>query len=209
VEDLDALGISVRTPDGSIERIESRTKVWAAGVAAAPFAAVLAEATGAPTDRAGRIKVLPDCTVPGHPEIFVVGDGMALEDLPGVAQVAIQSGRFAAARIRGRLRGGQSPARFRYHDKGSMATISRFSAVASVGPIRASGLPAWLLWLVIHLFYLVGFEHRVTTVFHWAVSFAGRGRAERAVTARQVFGPESGPEGTARPETDATARPAA
>jgi NADH dehydrogenase len=199
VENIDAGGIVVRNPDGSAERIESSTKIWAAGVAAAPFAAVLAEATGAPTDHAGRIEVLPDCTVPGHPEIFAVGDVMALDALPGVAQVAIQSGRFAAGVIRTRLRGREGRARFRYHDKGSMATISRFSAVASVGPIRATGFPAWLLWLVVHLFYLVGFEHRITTLFHWAVSFAGRGRAERAVTARQVLGRDAGAaDGTGR-----------
>ncbi len=189
VEDLDARTISVRNPDGTVERIESMTKIWAAGVAASPFAAVLAEATGAPTDRAGRIKVLPDCSVPGHPEIFAVGDVMALDGLPGVAQVAIQSGKFVATRIDARLQGRPGDeTSFRYHDKGSMATIARFDAVASVGPIRATGFPAWLLWLVIHLFYMVGFEHRVTTLFHWAVSFAGKGRAERAVTARQALG---------------------
>lgn len=188
VEDVDARGITVKNPDGSVERIESMTKIWAAGVAASPFAEVLAKATGAETDRAGRINVLPDCALSGHPEIFVVGDVMALDKLPGVAQVAIQSGKFAAAKIEARLRGAAGPERFRYRDKGSMATISRFDAVASVGPIRATGWPAWLLWLVIHLFYLVGFEHRITTLFHWAVSFAGRGRAERAVTARQALG---------------------
>jgi NADH dehydrogenase len=186
VTGVDARSVTLSS-GGETERIESMVKVWAAGVAAAPFSAKLADATGAPTDRAGRIKVLPDCTVPGHPEIFVVGDGMALEDLPGVAQVAIQSGRFAAAQISARLRGRTDGARFRYHDKGSMATVARFDAVASVGRIRATGLPAWLLWLFIHLLYLVGFEHRLTTLFHWAVSFVGRGRAERAVTAHQVF----------------------
>jgi NADH dehydrogenase len=162
-------------------------KVWAAGVAAAPFSAQLAEAAGAPVDRAGRIKVLPDCTIPGHPEIFVVGDGMTLDDLPGVAQVAIQSGRFAAGQISARLEGAAAKPKFEYHDKGSMATVARFSAVASVGPIRATGLPAWLLWLFVHLLYLVGFEQRLTTLFHWTVSFIGKGRAERAVTAHQVF----------------------
>jgi NADH dehydrogenase len=187
VTDLDARSVTLKHADGEPERIESMVKVWAAGVAAAPFLARLADATSAPADRAGRIKVLPDCTVPGHPEIFVVGDGMALADLPGVAQVAIQSGRFAAAQISARLQGRAGRAEFRYHDKGSMATVARFSAVASVGPIRATGLPAWLLWLFIHLFYLVGFEHRLTTLFHWTVSFLGRGRAERAVTAHQVF----------------------
>ena len=188
VTDLDARSVTLKGADGAEERVESMVKVWAAGVAASPFAAQLATATEAPTDRAGRIKVLPDCTVPGHPEIFVVGDVMALNDLPGVAQVAIQSGRYAAKQIIARLQGRPGKPEFHYRDKGSLATVARFSAVASVGPIRATGLPAWFLWLFVHLLYLVGFEHRVTTLFHWAVSFAGRGRAERAVTARQVFG---------------------
>ena len=191
VTDLDAGSVTLKHADGSTEQVESMVKVWAAGVAASPFAAELAAATEAPTDKAGRIKVLPDCTVPGHPEIFVVGDVMALDELPGVAQVAIQSGQYAARRIVARLQGnGDGPA-FRYHDKGSLATVARFSAVASVGRIRATGLPAWLLWLFVHLFYLVGFERRVTTLFHWAVTFAGKSRAERAVTARQVFGKSS------------------
>lgn len=190
VTGIDALSVTLKHSDGSSERIESMVKVWAAGVAASPFSAALADATSAPTDRSGRIEVQPDCTLPGHPEIFVIGDGMALNGLPGVAQVAIQSGRFAATKISARLRGEAGPDEFRYHDKGSMATVARFSAVASVGPIKATGLPAWTLWLVVHLMYLVGFENRVTTLFHWSVSFAGRGRAERAVTARQVFGPE-------------------
>jgi NADH dehydrogenase len=163
-------------------------KVWAAGVAASPFAAELAASTEAPTDKAGRIKVLPDCTIPRHPEIFVVGDVMALDDLPGVAQVAIQSGRYAARQIVARLQGSAGRPEFKYHDKGSLATVARFSAVASVGRLKVTGLPAWLLWLFVHLLYLVGFEQRVTTLFHWAVTFAGKSRAERAVTARQVFG---------------------
>jgi len=188
VTDVDAHSVTLKNPDGSTERIESMVKVWAAGVSASSFAAELAAATEAPTDKAGRIQVLPDLTVPGHPEIFVVGDVMTLDDLPGVAQVAIQGGRYAAAQIVARLQGHGGKPEFRYHDKGSMATIARFNAVASVGRIKLTGFPAWLLWLFVHLLYLVGFEQRVTTIFHWAVSFAGKGRAERAVTARQVFG---------------------
>jgi NADH dehydrogenase len=188
VTDVDARSVTLKHKDGSEERVESMVKVWAAGVAASSFAAELAAATDAPTDRAGRIQVLPDCTVPGHPEIFVVGDVMTLNDLPGVAQVAIQTGQYAAGQITARLQGHTPKPEFQYHDKGSLATIARFSAVAHVGKIQATGLPAWLLWLFVHLMYLVGFEQRVTTLFHWAVSFAGKGRAERAVTARQVFG---------------------
>jgi NADH dehydrogenase len=149
-------------------------------VSAPALAEKLAKATGAETDRAGRIKVNPDCTLPGHPEIFAVGDMISLNSLPGVAQVAIQSGRHAAGQIRRRLRGQETGQPFKYFDKGSMATISRFSAVASVGKARFSGLLGWLLWLGVHLLYLVGFKNRVTAVMHWAVSFIGRSRSERS-----------------------------
>ena len=183
---VDATGIEVETVRGH-QRIESMTKVWAAGVAAPALAANLALATGAATDRAGRILVGPDLTVPGHPEIFVLGDMMARDGLPGVAQVAIQGGRYAAGQIKRRL-GGKAPAGpFRYFDKGSMATVSRFNAVASIGRVRLSGFLAWLLWLAVHLLYLVGFKNRVTTVLHWAVSFLGRGRSERVSTFQQAY----------------------
>jgi NADH dehydrogenase len=188
---MDATGIEVETERGP-ERIASMTKVWAAGVAAPPMARRLAEATGARTDRAGRIFVEPDLTVPGHPEIFVLGDMMNLQDehgaqLPGVAQVAIQGGRYAAGEIRHRLAGKPPGKPFKYFDKGSLATISRFSAVASVGRLRLSGFTAWVIWVAVHLFYLVGFKNRVTAVLHWAVSFLGRGRSERVATVQQAF----------------------
>ncbi|HET6665838.1 MAG TPA: NAD(P)/FAD-dependent oxidoreductase [Intrasporangium sp.] len=187
VVDVDLTGIEVEHTDGTRERIESLCKVWAAGVSASPLAAHLAEQTGADVDRAGRIHVLPDLTLPGHPEVFVVGDMMALDKLPGVAQVAIQSGRYAADVIKGRLVGEPPKEPFRYVDKGSMATISRFSAVASIGKARFSGFFAWVLWLAVHLLYIIGFKHRVTTLLHWAISFLGSGRAERVVTQQQVF----------------------
>jgi NADH dehydrogenase len=183
---VDATGIDVETKRGR-ERIESMTKMWAAGVAAPPLAAALAKATGVETDRAGRIKVNPDCTLPGHPEIYAVGDMIALDHLPGVAQVAIQSGRHVADQIKRRLAGKETGQPFHYFDKGSMATISRFSAVASVGRLRLSGFAGWLIWLVVHLFYLVGFKNRLTAVLHWAVSFLGRGRSERVSTFQQAF----------------------
>jgi NADH:ubiquinone reductase (H+-translocating) len=188
VTDVDATGITVTEPDGSSTRIEALTKVWAAGVQASPLGQQIGEQSGAATDRAGRIQVLPDLTVPGHPEVFVVGDMMALDKLPGVAQVAIQGARFAAKQITHRLDGKQTEPRFEYFDKGSMATISRFSAVASIGRLRFSGFAAWVLWLAIHLVYIIGFKSRVTTLLHWAVSFLGRGRSERAATEQQVFG---------------------
>lgn len=187
VTDVDAASVSVRRPDGTTDRIEAVTKVWAAGVAASPLATQLSAQTGATLDRAGRIQVLPDLTLPDHPEIFVVGDMAALKDYPGVAQVAIQGARYAADQVRRRLAGKAERGPFEYHDKGSMATISRFSAVASIGRFQFGGFIAWLLWLAIHLVYIIGFKHRVTTLLHWAVSFLGRGRAERTSTEQQVF----------------------
>ncbi|WP_306204129.1 NAD(P)/FAD-dependent oxidoreductase [Actinoplanes sp. RD1] len=186
VVNVDSTGIEVETKRGH-ERIESRTKMWAAGVAAPPLAKKLAAAAGAQTDRAGRIMVEPDCTLPGHPEIFAVGDMMALDRLPGVAQVAIQSGTHAAKQIQRRLAGKESGQKFEYFDKGSMATVSRFHAVASVGKIHLSGFLAWLMWLAVHVFYLVGFKNRFTTVVHWFVSFLGRGRSERVATFQQSY----------------------
>lgn len=183
VVDVDAGGVKVDGAAGG-ERIEAYTKIWAAGVAAPALAARIAEVTGAPTDRVGRIRVNPDLTVPGHPEIFVVGD-MAALDLPGVAQVAMQGGRYAARVIQGRLAGRPPKRPFRYFDKGNMATIGRFSAVANIGKLHFSGFAGWLLWLGVHLFYLIGFKNKVTTLLHWAVSFLGRGRSERvALTGR-------------------------
>ncbi|NLW99414.1 MAG: NAD(P)/FAD-dependent oxidoreductase [Actinomycetales bacterium] len=192
VTDIDSQSVTVRDSNGQTEVIEAVTKVWAAGVSASPLAAQLAEQTGAGLDRAGRIEVLPDLTLPGHPEIFVVGDMASLNDYPGVAQVAIQGARYAARQVKQRLAGKQSPTDpavkpFAYKDKGSMATISRFSAVASIGRLQFSGFFAWLLWLAIHLVYIIGFKHQVTTLLRWAVSFVGRGRAERTLTEQQVF----------------------
>src|SRR5918911_4901092 len=183
---VDATGIEVKDADGLHRRIEAVTKIWAAGVQASPLGKQVADQTGAEVDHAGRVKALPDLTLPGHPEIFVVGD-MLDHGLPGVAQVAMQSGRYAARRIIGRLSGEVDDQPFRYFDKGSMATISRFSAIAQIGRIELTGFIAWLAWLFIHLIYLIGFKNRITTLLHWIVSFVGRGRAERAVTIQQVF----------------------
>jgi NADH dehydrogenase len=185
---VDGTGIEVEDALGQRHRIESACKVWAAGVQASPLGHQLAEQSGAMLDRAGRVHVQPDLTLPGHPEVFVVGDMIALNNLPGVAQVAIQGGRFAAGQITSKLGGmpaGQQA--FHYKDKGSMATISRFCAVTSIGRLRLSGFIAWVMWLVVHLAYLVGFKNRVTTLLHWTVSFVGRGRSERTVTQQQIF----------------------
>jgi NADH dehydrogenase len=182
-----ALTYSGEDRDGDQQRIEAATKVWAAGVQASELGRQLAEQSGATLDRAGRVGVQPDLTLTGHPEVFVVGDLMALNNLPGVAQVAIQGSRYAAGQIKARLDGSETGQPFAYRDKGSMATISRFSAVASIGRLRFSGFAAWVLWLAIHLVYIIGFKHRVTTLLHWAVSFLGRGRAERTATVQQVL----------------------
>ncbi|WP_380164114.1 NAD(P)/FAD-dependent oxidoreductase [Jannaschia sp. R86511] len=186
VTDLDGSGLTVVTPDGSERRIDAETIMWAAGVEANPLGRLVAERTGAETDRAGRVVVAPDTSVPGHPEIFVVGDLMSLDRLPGVAQVAIQSGQHAARTIAARVQGRPEPGPFRYKDKGSMATISRFAAVTEIGRIHLTGFVAWVAWLFVHLLYLIGFKNRVTTLLHWAISFVGRGRTQRAVTRQQI-----------------------
>ena len=188
---MDGNGIDVEDASGRRRRIESVCKVWAAGVSASGLGALLAEQCEAGLDQAGRVKVQPDLTLAGHPEVFVVGDMISLAGMPGVAQVAIQGGRHAARQIIARLAGKPYGEAFEYHDKGSMATISRFSAVASIGRIRVSGFVAWLMWLGVHLFYLIGFKHRVTTLLHWAVSFVGRGRSERTITQQQIFAREA------------------
>ena len=185
VVDLDGTGIEVQDADGSHRRIPSMCKIWAAGVAGSPLGKQLADQTGAELDRAGRIHVQPDCSLPGHPEVYVVGDMMATQ--PGVAQVAIQAGRYAAHSIRRRINGRSPQQPFAYKDKGSMATVSRFHAVASIKSLRFAGFIAWLMWLALHLFYIVGFKSRVTTLLHWTVSFLGRGRSERTTTLQQVF----------------------
>jgi NADH dehydrogenase len=188
VTDVDIDGIVVKDGDGHQRRIHAATKIWAAGVQASPLGTQLGEQSGAAVDRAGRISVQPDLTLPGHPEVHVVGDMISLNRLPGVAQVAIQGGRFAADAIKARVAGRATAPEFHYHDKGSMATISRFSAVAQIGKIKLSGFIAWMMWLVVHLAYIVGFRSRVTTVLHWMVSFLGRGRSERVATQQQVYG---------------------
>jgi NADH dehydrogenase len=187
VTDVDERGIEVKYRDGRTEHIAAVTKIWAAGVQANPLGKTLSEQTGAPLDRAGRIAVNPDLSLPGHPEVFVVGDMIALDNLPGVAQVAIQGAKYAAKEIDGRLKGGAPQPPFKYFDKGSMAIISRFNAVAMIGKLRFTGLIAWLMWLGLHLIYITGFKNRVTALLHWAIAFVGSGHAERTTTEQQIF----------------------
>jgi NADH dehydrogenase len=183
VTGVDAEGMILEGPSGS-ERIEARTVVWAAGVQASPLARTLAEASGALCDRAGRLQVGPDCTLPDHPEVFAIGDMVSLEHLPGVAEVAMQQGLYAAKTIRRRVAGRHDTPPFKYRDLGSVATIGRFRAVASVHGLRLYGLAGWLAWGLIHITFLTGFVNRLTALFHWMRTVIGRGRSELAYSAR-------------------------
>jgi NADH:quinone reductase (non-electrogenic) len=191
VTGVDPQGIDTNASDPELRRIEAATKFWAAGVEASPLGRLVADAAGAEIDRAGRVKVEPDCTVPGHPEVFVVGDLMSLADLPGLAQVAIQSGRHAADTIMRRIAGDTARRSFSYRDLGMMATISRFRAIAVRGGLRASGFFAWIAWLVVHVVALTGFKNRIAVLFNWTLAFLSDGRPQRAITKQQVFAREA------------------
>jgi len=189
VVDVDPDGVTVKVGGDHEERIASRTVIWAAGVAASPLAATLATASGAPLDRAGRITVEPDLTLPGHPEVFALGDMVRVSDgaggqipLPGVAPAAMQQGRYAAKVIRARLAGKGAPPPFHYVDKGNLATIGRMKAVGEVKGLWLSGTIAWLGWLFIHLFYLTGLQNRFLVLIRWTVSFLTHGRGARLIT---------------------------
>jgi NADH dehydrogenase len=185
---IDGDSVTLAGGSPSPERIPSRTVVWAAGVAASGLGTRLAELSGAERDRAGRVTVESDLTLAGHPEVLALGDmvrvrgaGGAPIDLPGVAPVAMQQGRYAAKVVRARLRGHRTPP-FRYRDKGNLATIGRGAAVADIKGLRLSGHIAWVTWLVIHLWYLVGFQNRLIVIIRWSFSFATHGRGARLIT---------------------------
>ena len=190
VTDVDRDGLTVKDFDGTIRRIESACKVWSAGVSASGLGRDLAEQSAAELDRSGRVKVLPDLSIPGFPNVFVVGDMAAVEGVPGVAQGAIQGAKYAAKTIKAELAGADPTQRepFQYFDKGSMATVSRFSAVAKIGPLEFSGFIAWLMWLVLHLVYLVGFKSQVTTLLSWTMTFLSNRRGQLTITDQQAFG---------------------
>jgi NADH:ubiquinone reductase (H+-translocating) len=189
VTDVDRNGITVKDSDGTIRRIESATKVWSAGVSASALGRDLAQQSDVEIDRAGRVKVLPDLSVPGHPNVFVVGDMAAVEGVPGMAQGAIQGGKYAAKAIKAELKGANPAERepFQYFDKGSMATVSRFSAVAKIGRLEFGGFIAWLAWLVLHLVYLVGFRRKITTLLSWTVTFLSTARGNLTITEQQAY----------------------
>jgi len=181
-------GISADGVQIGDEHVPSATVIWAAGVLASGLAGTLASAAGAPTDRVGRVLVEPDLSLPGHPEVLAIGDMVQVRDadpLPGVAPVAMQMGRYAAKRVRASL-AGRSVGPFEYKDKGNLATIGRARAVADLPPrIRVSGFAAWVLWLGIHLFYLIGFQNRLLVLTRWGFSFLTHGRGTRLITGDQ------------------------
>jgi NADH dehydrogenase len=186
---VDSDGVTIDDGSGNPEHIAASTVVWAAGVAASSLASKLGELTGAERDSAGRVTVERDLTLPGHPEVFALGDMVRVRGadgasvvLPGVAPVAMQQGRYAAKAVRARLRE-EEAAPFRYRDKGNLATIGRAAAVADIKGLKLSGFIAWATWLLVHLWYLVGFQNRMLVFIRWALSFATQGRGARLITA--------------------------
>jgi NADH dehydrogenase len=183
---MDQSSVTVEGPDGD-RRIPARTKIWAAGVQASPLATMLAEATGAGTDRAGRVAVQPDCSLPGHPEVFAIGDMVRLNDLPGVAQPAMQEGTYVGRVIRARLAGQTGTKPFAYRDKGSMATIGHLSAVADSFGMKFTGVVGYTMWGVVHVFYLIGWGNRVAAMFNWARALTfTKNRAHRTITVERA-----------------------
>jgi NADH dehydrogenase len=210
VVEIDESGVTLDTDHGT-DRVAARTVIWAAGVHASPFGAVVAQATGARLDNGGRVIVNPDCTVPGHAEIFVIGDLAHFEQdgkpLTGVAQVAMQQGRYAARliqerirqerlRVQNRLRGRAAGKPFRYFDKGELAVIGRGRAVAKIRKLHLSGFIAWLIWLFIHLMYLVEFSNRLLVFVHWGFLYITFDRGARLITGRDTL-----PAATCKEET--------
>jgi NADH:ubiquinone reductase (H+-translocating) len=198
VTDVDYSGLTVKEKQGEDfgeeYRIEAAVKVWSAGVQASPLGKQIADQSdGTEVDRAGRVVVEPDLTVKGHPNVFVIGDLMSVPGVPGMAQGAIQGAVYATKQIKNELKGPQNGANpadrkpFKYLNKGSMATVSRFNAVAQIGKVEFGGFLAWLAWLGLHLYYLVGSRNRIVAVYSWFITFLGRGRSQLAITERWVF----------------------
>ena len=190
VVDVQADRVTLEARDGARSEVPTKTIIWAAGVRASPLARMLGEASGAEVDRAGRVTVEADLSLPGHPEVLALGDMVRVRDagtgdpvtLPGLAPVAMQEGRYAARVVARRLAGKSAPGPFRYRDKGMLATIGRARAVADVRGLRFSGFPAWAAWLSIHIFYLIGFQNRAVVLLRWAYSYFARGRSSRLIT---------------------------
>jgi NADH dehydrogenase len=192
VTDVQADAVTLRSKEQN-EQIATHTVIWAAGVQASPLGRLLGTATGAEIDRAGRVVVAPDLSVPGHPDIFVIGDLASCRNqqgqpLPGVAPVAMQQGEYVAKLIQQRLRG-QTPPSFQYHDRGNMAIVGRAEAVADIKGWRFSGFLAWLAWLFIHLINLVEFENRLLVLIQWAWNYFSRNRSARLITGEPLSQP--------------------
>jgi NADH:ubiquinone reductase (H+-translocating) len=180
---MDDESVTVRGADGAEETIRTRTRIWAAGVQATPLARMLAERAGAETDRAGRVAVNPDCTLPGYPEVFAIGDMVSLNGLPGVAQPAIQEGKYVGKVITARLAGDQKIKPFQYLDKGNMATIGYNSAVADAFGMKVTGWLAYVMWAVIHVLYLIGWGNRMGTLYTWMRGMVlSKNRGHRLIT---------------------------
>jgi NADH:ubiquinone reductase (H+-translocating) len=187
--------VAIRCGDKT-EIVRTRTVLWGAGVEASPLAKALGKATGAEVDRSGRVVVQPDLTLAGHPEVFVIGDMANYsyqggKPLPGVAQVAMQQGRYVADLIQRRLRGA-APVAFHYKDRGTLATIGRAAAVADLGWIRLSGTLAWLIWLFVHILFLIEFQNRILVMMQWAWNYFTRNRAARLITGAELSLTEKG-----------------
>ena len=190
---VDPLGVDTETAEKEKGRFECGTTIWAAGVQASPLAGMLAEATGAETDRPGRVAVLPDLTLPGHPEVFAVGDMATINNLPGVCEVAMQGGLHAANTIKRRLKG-QGGRPFKYRDLGSAASIGRFKAVVSVHGLHLSGFPGWMVWFFVHIGFLNGFGNRFSTMVRWFQAMVGHARPERVFSVGHTGGDLSLPD---------------
>ncbi len=206
VVDVRADRVELEDRDGGRSQIATRNVVWAAGVNASALAGILGQASGAEVDRAGRVAVGPDLSLPGYPDVFALGDMVCVRDAgsgqpvtyPGLAPVAMQEGRYAAGVVAARLAGKPAPAPFRYRDKGTLATIGRARAVADIKGLRFSGFPAWATWLVVHIFYLIGFENRLVVLMRWAYSYFTRNRGSRLITEAAKLPPP--PPAAAAPE---------
>jgi NADH dehydrogenase len=190
---VDPLGVDTESADGEKGRFLCATTIWAAGVQASPLAELLAKATGANTDRAGRVEVLPDLSLPGHPEVFAVGDMASINNLPGVCEVAMQGGLHAANTIKRRLKGDDSVP-FKYRDLGSAAAIGRFKAIVDFRGIQLSGFPGWVVWMFVHLAFLNGYGNRIVTLGRWGRSMVGRARPERVFSVGHTGGDLSLPD---------------
>jgi NADH dehydrogenase len=189
VIDVSDGSVELEDSDGGRSSIATRTVVWAAGVTASSLARMVGEAAGAEVDQAGRVTVRPDLSLPGHPEVLALGDMVRVSDqhgqsvtLPGLAPVAMQQGTYAGRVLAARVAGKSAPPPFRYHDKGTLATIGRDRGVADIRGLHFSGFLAWALWLTVHIFYLIGFENRVVVLLRWAYSYLTRGRGNRLIT---------------------------